>query len=165
MILLNLVLEFVYCSVLGIFFFGGDFLCRQSRGCKRCVCTHSRPTLCDPVDCSPPGSSVHGILQAGILEWVPFSPPGIFLTQGSNLSLLPWQVVPYHWATGEALSANRDTFISYFLDGMLLFYSCHRAVIRLPSTTLNNNIIVSAQPCLVPSLKGKAFGLSPLVSP
>ena len=32
-------------------------------------------TLCDPVDCSPPGSSVHGILQAGILERVaiPFS--------------------------------------------------------------------------------------------
>ena len=26
-------------------------------------------TLCDPVDCSPPGSSVHGILQARILEW------------------------------------------------------------------------------------------------
>ena len=30
-------------------------------------------TLCDPVDCSPPGSSVHGILQAGILEWVAIS--------------------------------------------------------------------------------------------
>ena len=29
----------------------------------------SCPTLCDPVDCSPPGSSVHGILQARILEW------------------------------------------------------------------------------------------------
>ena len=30
----------------------------------------SRPTLCDPMDYSPPGSSVHGILQARILEWV-----------------------------------------------------------------------------------------------
>ena len=30
----------------------------------------SCPTLCDPVDCSPLGSSVHGILQAGIVEWV-----------------------------------------------------------------------------------------------
>ena len=27
-------------------------------------------TLCDPVDCSPPGSTAHGILQARILEWV-----------------------------------------------------------------------------------------------
>ena len=29
--------------------------------------------LCDPIDYSPPGSSVHGILQAGILEWVAIS--------------------------------------------------------------------------------------------
>ena len=41
------------------------------------------PTLCNPMDCSPPGSSVHGILQARILEWVAISssrgssPPGI----------------------------------------------------------------------------------------
>ena len=33
----------------------------------------SCPTLCDPVDCSPPGSSVHGILQARILERVAIS--------------------------------------------------------------------------------------------
>ena len=35
----------------------------------------SCPTLCDTMDCSPSGSSVHGILQARILEWVavPFS--------------------------------------------------------------------------------------------
>ena len=31
---------------------------------------HSSPTLCDTMDCSPPGSSVHGILQARVLEWV-----------------------------------------------------------------------------------------------
>ena len=31
------------------------------------------PTLCDLVECSPPGSSVHGILQARILEWVAIS--------------------------------------------------------------------------------------------
>ena len=35
--------------------------------------TQSCPTLCDPVDCSPSGSSVHGILQARILEWVAIS--------------------------------------------------------------------------------------------
>ena len=34
------------------------------------------PTLCDLVDCSPPGSSVHGILQARILDWVAFPSPG-----------------------------------------------------------------------------------------
>ena len=43
-----------------------------------CMCAKSLQfclTLCKPLDCSLPGSSVHGILQAGILEWVanPFS--------------------------------------------------------------------------------------------
>ena len=33
-------------------------------------------SLCNPVDCSPPGSSVHGIVQARTLEWLPFPPPG-----------------------------------------------------------------------------------------
>ena len=33
----------------------------------------SCPTLCNPMDCSPPGSSVHGILQARMLEWVAIS--------------------------------------------------------------------------------------------
>ena len=33
-------------------------------------------TLCNPMDCSPPGSSVHRILQAGILGWVAFPTPG-----------------------------------------------------------------------------------------
>ena len=39
-----------------------------------CVCTQSCPTICNPMDsCSPPGSSVHGIVQARILEWVAIS--------------------------------------------------------------------------------------------
>ena len=38
-----------------------------------CVRAQSCPTLCDPTDCSPPGSSVCGILQARILEWVAIS--------------------------------------------------------------------------------------------
>ena len=33
------------------------------------------PTLCDLVDCSLPGSSVHGIFQALVLEWLPFPSP------------------------------------------------------------------------------------------
>ena len=36
----------------------------------------SCPTLCESVDCNPPGSSVHGILQARILGGLPRSPPG-----------------------------------------------------------------------------------------
>ena len=55
----------------------------NSKEMKTCACVlifQSRPTLCDPMDCSPPGSSVHGILQARILEWdaIPPPPRGIF---------------------------------------------------------------------------------------
>ena len=43
------------------------------------------PTLCDSIGCSPPGSSVHGILQARILEWVAMpSPRRSSQPQGSN---------------------------------------------------------------------------------
>ena len=34
------------------------------------------PPLCDSMDCSPPGSSVHGILWTRILKWLPFPSPG-----------------------------------------------------------------------------------------
>ena len=40
--------------------------------------------LCEPMHCTPSGSSVHGIFQARILEWAGMP----FLTQGSNLDLL-----------------------------------------------------------------------------
>ena len=35
----------------------------------------SWPTVCDPMDCSPPGSSIQGILQARTLEWVAIANP------------------------------------------------------------------------------------------
>ena len=66
-----------------------------------CVCMHTKslqlcPTFGDPMDCSLPGSSVHGLLQTRILEWVAMpSLQGIFPTQRSNLFLLcflHWQV-------------------------------------------------------------------------
>ena len=52
--------------------------------CVHAQSLQSSPTLCNPVDCSPPGSSIHGILQARILEP---SSRGIFPTQESNLHL------------------------------------------------------------------------------
>ena len=65
-----------------------------SRWLLVCRRAQSHPTLYDPLHCSPPGSSVHGIPQAGSWSGLPFpSPgdlpdPGIFLTQGSNPCLL-----------------------------------------------------------------------------
>ena len=48
----------------------------QSKPVLCCVYAQSLqsgPTLCNPMDCSPPGSFVHGISQVGILEWVAIS--------------------------------------------------------------------------------------------
>ena len=57
----------------------------------------SCPTLCDPMDSSLPGSMVHGIFQARILEWAAISfSRGIFPTQGSNLGLLNCRQTLYH---------------------------------------------------------------------
>ena len=47
----------------------------SAKGIKEMLVAQLCPTLCNPMDWSPPGFSVHGILQARILEWVsiPFS--------------------------------------------------------------------------------------------
>ena len=45
-------------------------------------------TLCDPMDCSPPGSSIHGIFQARVLEWVAIA----FSSMDMSLSKL-WELV------------------------------------------------------------------------
>ena len=70
-----------------------------------CLVPKSCPTLCDPMDCSLPGSSVHRILQARILECVVIPSPG----ESSRLrdwTLISWisRRILYDWATREALS-------------------------------------------------------------
>ena len=56
----------------------------------------SSPTLCDPIDCSPPGSSVHGILEARILEWV--------AVPSSRGSSQPWDQTRVSRITGRFFS-------------------------------------------------------------
>ena len=54
-------------------------------------------TVCNTIDCSLPGSSVHGILQVRILEWVAIPLlQGIFLSQESNPGLLHCRQILYH---------------------------------------------------------------------
>ena len=61
------------------------------------------PTLCDPVDCSPPGSSIHGILQARILQWVaiPFSRGSSWPRDQTQVSRIGGRCFNL-WATREA---------------------------------------------------------------
>ena len=70
----------------------------------------SRFWLCDPVDCSPPGPSVHGILQARILEWVatPFSRGSSQPRDWTWVSRIVGKFFTI-WATGEALEEHKTT--------------------------------------------------------
>ena len=88
-------------------------------------------TLCNPMDCSLPGSSVHGIFQARILEWVPgcyFLLQGIFLSQGLNPGLLHCRQTFYHLSyqgspptPRQQLCVGKSTFcLSRFAKSELL---------------------------------------------
>ena len=73
----------------------------------RCSVPQLCPALCEPMDCSPPGSSVHGIFQPRILEWVAisYSTGSSWLryqTHVSCISCISRQIL-HHWATWEAL--------------------------------------------------------------
>ena len=63
---------------------------------KESEVTQSCPTLCDPVDCSLLGSSVHGIFQARVLEGVPFPSPGDLPNPGieARSSICRWILLP-----------------------------------------------------------------------
>ena len=83
----------------------------------------SCPTLCDPLDSSPPGFSVHGILQARILEWVAISfsgrsSPPRDRTQVSHIAGRCFTV----WATREAIFSLLLTKFAFqvFLPFLLL---------------------------------------------
>ena len=61
------------CKALGLVHSKGKERKGKERKGKESEVSQSCPTLCDPMDCSLPGSSVHGIFQARALEWVAIS--------------------------------------------------------------------------------------------
>ena len=76
----------------------------------------SCPTLCDPMGCSPPGSSVHGISQARILEWAAiFFSRGSFRPRDRTIVFFIVRWILYHGATREAL-------INYTLQCKINFF-------------------------------------------
>ena len=63
--------------------------CSNNEAVSACLATQWCLTLCNPLECSPPGFSVHGLLQARMLEGIAISSSkGIFLSQGLNPRLL-----------------------------------------------------------------------------
>ena len=63
---------------------------------KESEVAQSCPTLCNPIDCSLPGSSVHGIFQARVLEYSSFLLQSIFPTQGWKPGLPHCRQTLYH---------------------------------------------------------------------
>ena len=128
---------FTYCFVLFIpSQYNVKYVCMRAKSLQLC------PTLCDPMDCSPPGSSVHGILQARILEWVAMpsskgsSQPGhctchlsvscisIFLIPGwSNVQLKLRS--PALRSGGTAITATRRAFVTAAWQTCLFSPSCY----------------------------------------
>ena len=93
----------------------------------------SCPTLCNPVDCNPPGSSVHGIFQARILEWVVSS----FSTGSSWPKDLSWPRDPTRvsriagrcftiWAIKEGEKGDTDVLEKLFKNEMWWIQDGHK---------------------------------------
>ena len=80
-----------------------------------CVCVlvaHLHPSLCDSMDCNPPGSSVHGIFQVRILEWVSvsFSRGSSWLRDWTHISMSPVLQV-------DSLSLSHQGSLIWILKG------------------------------------------------
>ena len=130
-----------------------------------CTVTQSCPTLCNPMDCSPPGSPVHGILQARILEWVAIS-----FSRGSSQ---PRDRTPVSYIAGRFFTIvhKRDSYLLCVWwgvvysqefccnhDYLLSFFSPHcgynpqmRKLCLLPSYSskqpLEENVLLLLQSC------------------
>ena len=91
---------------------------------SRCACWVSPVRLCvTPMDCSPPGSSVHGILQARILEWVAMpsskgSPPPRDQTRVSCVSCIGRRFLPLPlgslWHPQDQIKARAFFFFQWY---------------------------------------------------
>jgi len=92
-----------------------------------CVCvwvhalvTQSYLNLCDPMNCNLPGSSVNGIFQARILEWVDIP----FLSQGLNLGLLHCRKILYH-LSHEGSPEEVIVFLKFLWDRWVRMNNAH----------------------------------------
>ena len=95
----------------------------------------SCPTLCDPVDCSSPGSSIHGILQARIPEWVPI-PSSRGTSRPRDRTCVSFASctggrVLYHWTPGGAPRLLGFTSPSFSLGYKVT--ASHSSGTRFPS--------------------------------
>ena len=106
-----------------------------------CTCWLSHDLLCDPMDCSPPGSSVHGISQAIILEWVAISfsrrssqprdkiqvPWGSCIGRRDSLPLSPPGEAPKMYLSRPFLKNTQlSPFVIFMVERLLVSHSLAR---------------------------------------
>ena len=126
-------------------------------------------TLCNPMDCSPPDFSVHGILQARILEWVaiPFSRESSRLRDRSQVSCIAGRFFTI-WATREAHVLSCSSFAVQLLNCVWLFATpwiaaCQaslsftiswsfRKLMSIESVMPSNHLILCFRLLLLPSI-------------
>ena len=122
-------------------------VCARAQLCPT-LCTKC-PTLCDPMDCSLPCSSAHGIFQARILGGLPFPAPEDLLTQGSNcifcISCIGRHIL-HPCITWEVCICYHTDFSLYilYIDIYFLKYSVpltslSQCFLRIPFTYLNTD--------------------------
>ena len=87
----------------------------------------SCPTLSDPMDCSLPGSSVHGIFQARVLEWVAIA----FSTMPTTEHLLSKKLSYIHMASGNYI--HRMNRIKY---AVYIYISVFQEILKWDSSTV-----------------------------
>ena len=100
-----------------------------------CMCARAKlcPTLCNPMGCSSPGSSVHGILQARILEWVAMSSPRGSSqprnwTRVSFISCIGRQILYHSSHLGRPLNVPITSSLSTSAPSLLAAWECHSAL-------------------------------------
>ena len=130
-----------------------------------CLVTQSCLTLCGPMDCSPPGSSVHGILQARILEWVaiPFSREPSRPRDGSRLSRIAgrfftWVEPREPWVEGNRIQVTEGLLcISDIQPWFLLRGWGGKGKICFQDKSLASSLLVYCVTWFLKAMKWKLF--------
>ena len=105
-LLLQVFLDFSVLNSKSLLLYLRMYMCVHAKSLQSCL------TLCNPMDCSLPGSSVHGILQARILEWVamPSSRGSSWPRDWTHISLCF-----LHWQAGSFNSTWKHNIVNCLL--------------------------------------------------
>ena len=122
----------------------------------------SSPPLCDPMDCSPPGSCVHGILQARILEWVaiPFSKESSWPRDRTWVSCIGDGFFTNLSHQGHPLYINIYTQLNHFAY-LKLTQHCKSTILQLKIKRKKNRDVANGPMVKTPSFYSRGRGFDP----